>query len=148
MKKLMLALASLLMAVPGFCEPLPAFDAAAVTGDELVALIRSRKARPTCEEYAELNRSLAGRELVFHDLCICGSSTMPDFALKFSTIDRRFESAGLVSPDERFTVVARFKDEESIKFARRVYGSGSCARIKEIMRRALPLRTLCWSRNG
>lgn len=115
-----------------FGEPLPKFDAATVTGDALVALLRSRKVRPTCEEYAELNRVLAGRELVFHDLCICGSSTMPDFALELSTIDRRFESADHASPDRRFTVVASFKDEKSVKFARRVYGSGSCARIKEI----------------
>ena len=137
-----------MVAALGFCEPLPAFDAATVTGDELVALLRSRKVRPTCEEYAELNRVLAGRELVFHDLCVCGSSTVPDFALVFSTIDRRFESADHASPDERFTVVACFKDEKSVKFAQRVYGSGSCARIKEIRGRVVEPQSMFSPRQG
>ena len=123
-----LAMSSALLGVAG--EAFPAFDAATVTGDELVELLRSRKKRPTREEYAELNRLLKGRELVFHDLCIYGwgdaRRSLTDAVRSYELMMRTVCDQGVCKiSDERFNVAAVFTDERDIRYADRVRGSNS-----------------------
>ena len=54
---------------------LPEFDAATITGDELVGLFAGSESKPGEVEYAELNRLFSGRELAFHDFVINGTAT-------------------------------------------------------------------------
>lgn len=114
-------------------EPLPAFDAARVTGDELVALLKKRKTATTVEEYAELNRRLKGRELVFHGLRINGSSetrprrTHQDYSLLLCT-----DPLWANFPDEGVHVHAHFLDDESVRYAERIKGSFWGERLKEV----------------
>ena len=62
----------LLTAVRAEETALPEFDAATITGDELVGLLTNREVQLTSEDYAALNAALKGRELTFHDFCVYG----------------------------------------------------------------------------
>lgn len=55
-----------------FADPLPPFDAAAITGDELLAYFKQQR-RIRKWQYVEIQSRLAGRRLVFHDLRLSGS---------------------------------------------------------------------------
>ena len=127
-----LAVAALFGTVTGFADALPTFDAAKVTGDELVALFAGSESKPGEAEYAELNRLFSGRELTFHDFVINGSATGKDFfALNLSAV--LASGKGLPSmADSRFNISLRFTDETDIRFAKRVKGSSFRVKIKEL----------------
>lgn len=111
-------------------ETLPKFDAAAITGDELVGLLTNRTARLTKEDYRTLGAALKGRELTFHGFCVdgCGGDGDRGFRLFLSTAT---ENCGRLMPDDRFKVEMRFSDKNDVRSARRVYGSGNSVAIKE-----------------
>ena len=65
--------------VPGIeLAELPAFDAASITGDQLVEVLRGMKGRMNDVVEEELAARLAGRELTFSNACVAGVVTIDD----------------------------------------------------------------------
>ena len=112
-------------------EALPEFDAATITGDELVGLLTNRTAQLTSEDYAALNAALKGRELTFHDFCVygcCQSHALNGedrwYGLQLSTFREDQECpGGWVERDNRFNLSLGFSDSDDIRFARRIWGA-------------------------
>lgn len=109
-------------------EALPEFDAATITGDELVGLLTNREVQLTSEDYAALNAALKGRELTFHDFCVYGccreqAQNGADrwFGLQLSTFCEH--PGGWVERDNRFGLSLGFSDADDIRFARRIWGA-------------------------
>ena len=130
MKTVLVAVAAALALTAVRAEALPDFDAATITGDELVGLLTNRTAQLTKEDYRTLGAALKGRELTFHGFCAngCGDGSDRGYSLLLTTAT---ESFGRLMPDERFHVEMRFSDKNDVRFAQRVYGSGSCVAIRE-----------------
>ena len=106
---------------------LPEFDAATITGDELVGLLTNREVQLTSEDYAALNAALKGRELTFHGFCVygcCQSHAQNGeerwYGLQLSTF--REHSGGWVERDNRFGLSLVFAGADDILFARRIWG--------------------------
>ena len=107
---------------------LPEFDAATITGDELVGLLTNREVQLTSEDYAALNAALKGRELTFHDFCVYGCCREQAqkgadrwFGLQLSTFCEH--PGGWVERDNRFGLSLGFSDVDDIRFARRIWGA-------------------------
>lgn len=107
---------------------LPEFDAATITGDELVGLLTNREVQLTSEDYAALNAALKGRELTFHDFCVygcCQSQAKNEedrwYGLELSSF--REDQGGWVERDNRFNLSLGFSDSDDIRFARRIWGA-------------------------
>ena len=140
MKAKMMALAAVLLgAMTGFAIELPEFDAATITGDELVALFADRKPKLARDEYDELSRRLDGRKLTFHGFAIDGCSECSPkesgtpFSLHLSTVCPPGKGRSMHgTPDDRFVIVLRFSNPKDVRFAKRVYGSGGLVMVKEL----------------
>lgn len=121
----------LLTAVRAEETALPEFDAATITGDELVGLLTNREVQLTSEDYAALNAALKGRELTFHDFCVygcCRSHALNGedrwYGLELSTFREHQEyPGGWVEWDNRFNLSLGFSDADDIRFARRIWGA-------------------------
>ena len=121
-------LAVALTAVRAEETALPEFDAATITGDELVGLLTNREVQLTSEDYAALNAALKGRELTFHDFCVygcCQSQAKNEedrwYGLELSSF--REDQGGWVERDNRFNLSLGFSDSDDIRFARRIWGA-------------------------
>ena len=128
MKTVLVAVAAALALTAVRAEALPDFDAATITGDELVGLLTNREVQLTSEDYAALGAALKGRELTFHDFCVygCGHSqaqneTEPWYGLQLSTF--REHPGGWVERDNRFGLSLGFTSADDIRFARRIWGA-------------------------
>ena len=131
MKTVLVAVAAALVLTAVRAETLPEFDAATITGDELVGLLTNREVQLTSEDYAALNAALKGRELTFHDFCVygcCQSHALNGedrwFGLELSTFREHQECpGGWVERDNRFNLSLGFSDADDIRFARRIWGA-------------------------
>ena len=118
----------LLTAVRAEETALPEFDAATITGDELVGMLTNREVQLTSEDYAALNAALKGRELTFHDFCVygcCQSQAQSEedrwYGLQLSTF--REHPDRWVERDNRFGLSLGFTGADDIRFARRIWGA-------------------------
>lgn len=130
MKTVLMAMAAALAltAVRAEETALPEFDAATITGDELVGLLTNREVQLTSEDYAALNAALKGRELTFHDFCVygcCQSQAKNEedrwYGLELSSF--REDQGGWVERDNRFVLSLEFAGADDIRFARRIWGA-------------------------
>ena len=128
MKAIPTAVAVAMALAAVWAESLPEFDAATITGDELVGLLTNREVQLTSEDYAALNAALKGRELTFHDFCVYGccreqAQNGADrwFGLQLSTFCEH--PGGWVERDNCFGLSLGFSDADDIRFARRIWGA-------------------------
>ena len=115
---------------------LPEFDAATVTGDELLQAVVEQETKLTGEEFAELGRLLKGRELTFHNLALVGFAGVAGIAGRSQGC-----AVHLCAADEaernfsvsngRFFITATFTDAKDVRFAQRLWGS-TLTMIKEV----------------
>ena len=123
-----IVLAAALTAVRAEETALPEFDAATITGDELVGQLTNREVQLTSEDYAALSAALKGRELTFHDFCVygcCQSQAKNEedrwYGLELSSF--REDQGGWVERDNRFVLSLEFAGADDIRFARRIWGA-------------------------
>lgn len=123
---------------PAIETPIPAFDAAAITGDELVAFLnRQRHIRKW--QIAEIQSKLAGRRLTFHRLRLSGSngsrgnalvSSDSSFWLGAVPIGERVGEGDLVG---RASFMLYFSNDSARQFAHRLLRTDAFSVIDELV---------------
>ena len=120
---------------PAIETPIPAFDAAAITGDELVAFLnRQRHIRKW--QIAEIQSKLAGRRLTFHRLRLSGSNgsrgNAPDPSFWLGAVPTG-ERVGEGDPVGRASFMLYFSNESARQFAHRLLRTDAFSVIDELV---------------
>ena len=119
---------------PSMGRPLPDFNAATITGDELLDYLKSQHRQIRKWQFSEIQSRLVGRRLTFSNLRLAGSSG------DYRKMDREFW-LGAVPKWERVgegdlvgsaTFRLSFRDEAARRFARQLMNVASFALLEEV----------------
>ena len=115
-------------------QPLPDFDAATITGDELLDYLKSQNRQIRKWQYSDIQSRLVGRRLTFSNLRLSGSSgdsrrAEDDFWVVAVPKWERVGEGDLVG-SANFKL--SFRDEPTRRFARQLVGAASFAQLDEV----------------
>ncbi len=115
-------------------QPLPDFDAATITGDELLDYLKSQNRQIRKWQYSDIQSRLVGRRLTFSNLRLSGSSgdsrrAEDDFWVVAVPKWERVGEGDLVG-SANFRLM--FRDEPTRRFARQLLGAASFALLDEV----------------
>ncbi len=115
-------------------QPLPDFDAATITGDELLDYLKSQNRQIRKWQYSDIQSRLVGRRLTFSNLRLSGSSgdSRRGDGDSWVVAVPKWERVGEGDLVGSANFKLSFRDEPTRRFAQQLVGAASFAQLDEV----------------